>query len=85
MPYIEQERRAHLDPYIEALGKVAELGGPGMYNYVITRLLSLRYGGSYTAYNEAMGILSCVTQEWYRRAVVPYEEEKRSLNGDLPW
>lgn len=59
---------------------------PGVLNYKITKLL-LDYiedhGLSYETINSAMGILSCVSQELYRRVAVPYEEQKMRENGDV--
>ncbi len=38
---------------------------------------------NYSKANELVGVLECVKQEFYRRQVVPYEEEKIRENGDL--
>ncbi len=84
MPYIKPERRAALDAYINTLGM--GIGDAGELNYAITMLLHkyLGYTGVYYyTLNEVMGVLECVKQEFYRRVVVPYEEEKIKLNGDI--
>ena len=38
---------------------------------------------SYHAYNEIIGVLECVKQEFYRRMVAPYEDKKCEENGDV--
>ncbi|MFO1519579.1 MAG: hypothetical protein U1F57_07980 [bacterium] len=79
MPYIKIEQREQL-----AKGKKPE--DAGELNYQITRLL-LEYlqekGERYASYNEIMGVLQCVSQEFYRRWVVPYEDRKMKENGDV--
>jgi hypothetical protein len=79
MPYIKQEQRNELTQ-----GKKPQ--DAGELNYQITKIL-LEYRGSkgesYATYNEMMGVLSCVSQEFYRRWVVPYEEKKIRENGDV--
>lgn len=56
----------------------------GICNYIITRLLKdIIYPQSYHDYNEVIGILECVKQEFYRRAVAPYEDKKIEQNGDI--
>lgn len=53
-------------------------------NYAITRLVNEAFKyGSYSDYNDAMGVLECVKQEFYRRMVVPYEEGKLRDNGEV--
>lgn len=78
MPYIEPEARRELTP--DAVPTTA-----GALNYMITRLC-LRFLGrrrSYADYNEVVGVLESVKLEFYRRAMVPYEEYKISVNGDV--
>lgn len=69
----------------------------GELNYLLTSLClaylkergwSEEIGESIPAYyllNEIMGVLACVTQEFYRKQAVPVEEFKAQANGDLPW
>ena len=79
-PYIPQERRDELSD-----------GTPrnaGELNYTITDMilyyLASQYGeSSYHAYNEIMGVLECVKQEFYRKMVAPYEDRKCEKNGDV--
>ncbi len=79
MPYIKQAMRKTLDrpkQWIE---------GPGELNYVITRAIQtyLPPDMSYQVINDVIGALECAKQEFYRRVVVPYEQEKIEENGDV--
>lgn len=82
MPYITSGRR--LDLVVPGL--VGAVGAPGVLNYVITKLC-LEYlrinKASYGTYNAIIGVLECVKQELYRRAVAPYEDRKLNENGDV--
>lgn len=88
MPYIKQNDRQHLD---EALVRQARLLitnedlSPGDLNYIISTIIwkSFEKQMNYSKANELVGVLECVKQEFYRRQVVPYEEEKIGENGDL--
>lgn len=80
MPYIHQARREDL---LTEFPKTA-----GELNFTITKLIQSYIlltgkGTNYTTYNEVMGVLSCVTQELYRRVVAPYENVKCETNGDV--
>jgi hypothetical protein len=60
---------------------------PGELNFCITRMC-LEYTGAnwspnYALFNEIIGVLECVKQEFYRRAVAPYEDKKIEENGDV--
>lgn len=94
MPYIKQEQRNQLDKALEDLSiaiiKLTDDGkqiipGPGIWNYVFSKLLAVPYGynTSYTKINEAIGVLECAKLELYRRVAVPYEEAKRLEHGDV--
>lgn len=87
MPYITQQERIELDPEINALVEKLKKGPQdkldGRLNYVITRLLVQLYSSSYYNFNRAMGVLASVTQEYYRRKVAPYEDQKIKENGDV--
>lgn len=90
MPYIPVELRQRFD---EGIGTLADaLGEPtelccGELNYVITSLIveTLRNldAGGYRVYNEIIGVLECVKQEYYRRIVAPYENEKWANSKDV--
>ena len=90
MPYITLPRREFLKPKLHPLCDYIAHGNdaitPGDMNYIITRLLLayLKHAGvSYTTLNCALGILTCVKHEFYRRAVADYEEGKIVQNGDV--
>lgn len=81
-PYIRRDKRRELDPIIEKLS--FSLGNDGDVNYAITKLIDVHYGkGSYVELNAAMGVLSCVIQEFYRRRVAIYEDSRCSENGEV--
>lgn len=91
MPYINPSKREVLDPTIgEMLNALRELESDdpensmaGNLNYIFTRLLDRAYTAPrYNDINEAIGVLECCKLELYRRLAVPYEENKRFVNGD---
>ena len=78
MPYIKQEIR------------VAVLEGTpisaGELNYKITHAITDYMEGkiiNYEFLNGIIGALESAKLEFYRRVVVPYEEQKRFENGDV--
>lgn len=79
MPYIARERR---EPVLREGPQTA-----GELNFVITDAVMSyveRNGPvNYDLLNEAMGVLESAKQEFYRRMVAPYEEEKCKTNGDV--
>ena len=79
MPYITQDRRQALTPLFYPMSA-------GELNFAITSLV-LRYleqrGSRYEVYNEIVGVLECAKLEFYRRAVITYENEKMQQNGDV--
>lgn len=84
MPYIKPDQKPAVDKYGPST--------PGELNYAITRLISyyvareavLRKDGySYTALNDVLGALEGAKLEFVRRVVVPYEDRKISINGDV--
>lgn len=80
MPYIDQEAR-------EALTLAgAPAVTPGELNYVITRIILEHLeikGTSYTTMNTIVGVLEQVKDEFQRRIVHPYEDQKKEENGDV--
>ena len=82
MPYIRQEDRAKLRPLLEQLYQ--SIHSDGEMNYVITKLIDYHYGdGAYMQLNAGMGVLACVTQEFYRKRIAPYEDERAVENGEV--
>lgn len=84
MPYIKQDKRDFMNDAICVLSN--SIDTPGDLNYAITEL-ARRYlvmrGVTYTTLNTLIGVLECAKQEFYRRAAVPYEDQKASENGDV--
>jgi len=77
MPYIRQELRGYAEQFPDTAGEL---------NYAITLLLTgyvSRQPRSYQALNDCLGALEGAKLEFYRRVVVPYEEQKRAENGDV--
>jgi hypothetical protein len=59
---------------------------PGELNYLISMLAKVYWEHSernYTALNDIIGALESAKLEFYRRVVVPYEEGKIEMNGDV--
>lgn len=87
MPYIPKDQRPELDKkmdaLIEHLSHVPLEEQDGALNYVITRIIKKIYPTRYRHLNRALGVLSAVTLELYRRVVGPYEDEKIKENGDV--
>jgi len=92
MPYITTDKRDILDPKIDELHQLLvglELDEDknnmeGNVNYIITKLLLKVYPASnYGEINDVMGVLNCVTHEYYRRAAAPYENQKVFENTDV--
>jgi hypothetical protein len=87
MPYIDQKSRKNIEPELNALIKkikaipVEKIDGN--LNYCICRMLKELYPASYYNYNRMMGVITCIQQEVYRRLVAPYEDKKKSENGDV--
>jgi hypothetical protein len=92
MPYINNDLRSTLDPVVDhiinALREL-ELDFPessteGNLNYIISRVLNGVYtNGGYKAINDAIGVLECIKQEYYRRVASEYENKKIAENGDV--
>ena len=94
MPYIHVKDRKIVDPFIQDLCKVLQKYGisngayPGLWNYVITRLLLLGLSPEcsqpgYRDINAAIGVLECAKLELYARVARPYEDKKCQKNGDV--
>lgn len=82
MPYIDESERSKFDLDIDS----AAPDTAGELNYCITRLVNnwvKKYGVSYVTLNAAIGVMESAKQEFYRRAVSPYEDKKIEENGDV--
>jgi hypothetical protein len=95
MPYINNEKREKYEPFINALVHQVALeidddpqdgdhNYVGDLNYIITTLLvKCMPECRYKYVNDAVGILECVKQEYYRRLAAPYEDVAIDKNGDI--
>ncbi len=78
MPYIKQERR-------DSLCEDSEPQTAGELNFVFTCFLQSYFEehSNYQGINDILGALEGAKMEFYRRVVMPYEEEKIKINGDI--
>lgn len=87
MPYIPQSSRLPIDellaPLVEHIKQLPLEQQDGALNYAVTKALKGLYEPKYFNYNRAMGVLSSIQAEWYRRDVAPYENDKIAENGDV--
>lgn len=83
MPYIDKDGRDRLDPAIKALVELIKDKNRGELNYIFTKILLAMEPKNYENHNSLIGVLECCKLEYYRRHVVPYEEIKTTLNGDV--
>ena len=87
MPYITPNQRPLIDeklqPLIDQLKLLSVEEQDGALNYTITKIIKQLYPLKYFHLNRALGVLSAVTQEFYRRVVAPYEDQKIADNGDV--
>lgn len=87
MPYIKPEQRPALDKLVAPLVKhISELpleDQDGSINYAVTKLIKNVYPQKYFHFNRALGVLTAITQELYRKIVGPYEDAKIKENGDV--
>jgi hypothetical protein len=80
VPYIEPHMREF--SVFKRLREVPKLPA-GELNYAITQLLLSQKPECYDDYNTLIGVLESVKLEFYRKAIVPYEEEKCRMNGEV--
>lgn len=92
MPYIDKLSRACIDTALKPLLELFAFDtiSAGQLNYIITRVMMAHMDDPKTApmptyieYNTAIGVLECAKLELYRRCIVPFEDAKCALNGDV--
>lgn len=87
MPYINKDDRPPIDELIKSLTEHLKSlpidKQDGALNYAVTKLLKELYEPKYFNYNRAMGVLSSIQAEFYRRDIAPYEDKKIAENGDI--
>lgn len=79
MPYLTPRDRAYVDEYSDPVQ-------PGELTYLLTKVI-VRYvsrcGPRFLTFAEVLGALEATKQEFYRRVVAPYEDQKMRENGDV--
>ncbi len=93
MPYIKQELRDQLDPFINnvinAIASELDTQRAGMLNYTISQIVSEctsnvdEYSWSYNEIAETIATFECAKLEFYRRVAGPKEDRAIKENGDL--
>lgn len=89
MPYLEQEDKDKILCSLRSISKDIfddKINTVGQLNFIITTIIHTfieKNGTNYTNLNNMIGVLECVKQEYYRRIVSNYEEDKILLNGDI--
>lgn len=87
MPYIDKDDRIALDNVLDPLSEQLEKLGfkAGNLNYCIYKLLLFYFknNAGYEMVARVSGVLQNVSDEFYRKWVVPYEEKKIAENGDI--
>jgi len=93
MPYIDNEVRERygnltIDQLLQRFRDAALIGQdtlPGDLNWVISNFMFHVFDAnpSYRLGNTLMGVLESAKQEFYRRKLAPYEDNKIKENGDL--
>ncbi len=87
MPYIKKDQRPVIDelvkPLIDHLKSLPVEDQDGSLNYTVTKIIKHVYPQKYFHFIRALGVLTAITQELYRKIVGPYEDTKISENGDV--
>jgi hypothetical protein len=87
MPYIKKDQRPQMDtviaPLLTHLQSLPQEEQDGALNYAVTKIIKGVYPVKYFHLNRALGVLSAITQELYRRVIGPYEDKKIVENGDV--
>jgi hypothetical protein len=94
MPYIKKEDRERYDSEIDKITCLLLDKFPGDnnrhfqvgdLNYIVSSIVWTLFDilPSYTRGNELVGVLECIKQEFIRRRLNAYEDEKIKANGDI--
>lgn len=87
MPYIKKAQRPAIDqlvtPLIDHLKSLSLEDQDGSLNYVVTKIIKHVYPQKYFHFNRALGVLTAITLELYRKIIGPYEDTKIAENGDV--
>lgn len=84
MPYIDPSKRAKFDTILNDIDSMIDNTNPGELNYIVTKIIDNYVNEeNYEKYNEILGTLEAVKQEFYRRQIAKYEDTKIDDNGDI--
>ena len=87
MPYIKKGQRPAIDeliePLINHLKSLPTEDQDGSLNYAVTKIIKKVYPQKYFHLNRALGVLTAITHELYRKVIGPYEDTKILENGDV--
>ena len=85
MPYIQQKAREKFDPAISTLLSQIKEIDPGELNYIFSKIVWRLFDRepSYSVANNMIGALECCKQEFIRRRLNNYEDQKIAAHGDL--
>jgi hypothetical protein len=90
MPYIKKCYREkldeHIDPLIEKIKDWGEYNKTPKATYVVYKFLKGLYAEEPAHWFEkanALLVLSAVDKEYYRKIIVPHEEEAEKRNGSI--
>ncbi len=86
MPYTDSESRIVTQPFsIQAAQTPGELGfqiNALILSYVQNKI-SEGVPAGFTLLSTPLGVLDSIAREYYRRVMVPFENEKCAVNGDV--
>jgi hypothetical protein len=87
MPYIKKEQRPKIDelvnPLIEHIKSLPIEEQDGSINYAVTKVIKHVYPQKYFHFNRALGVISAISLELYRKIIGPYEDKKIDENGEV--
>ncbi len=87
MPYIKKDQRPAIDklvnPLIDHLKSLPLDNQDGSLNYAVTKIIKHVYPQKYFHFNRALGVLTAITLELYRKIIGPYEDTKIKENGNV--
>jgi len=86
MPYIKKADRKRLNLVIDALTNILAMKkeNSGEYVYVFYKILKTNFGnGNFEQRSNPIKILEQTKDEYQRRIIHPYENQKIKENGDI--
>jgi hypothetical protein len=87
MPYINKGQRPKIDelinPLIDHLKSLPIEEQDGSINYAVTKVIKHVYPQKYFHFNRALGVISAISLELYRKIIGPYEDKKIDENGEV--